>query len=86
MQYFIKAVAALALVAVLATAPAAPAWADAAADYKAGRAAEKAGDFDTAIRIYTRIIQSGLTVISGVIIDLWIGVSNPPVHGFVNNP
>ena len=59
MRYFLKAFAALSLVAVLAAAPAAPVWADARADFMAARAADKAGNWDESIRLYTKVIQSG---------------------------
>ena len=59
MRYFIKTFAALALVAILATGPAAPASADARADFMAARAAKNAGKLDEAIRLYTKVIQAG---------------------------
>lgn len=59
MKYFVRAFAALALVAILATASAAPAWADARADFQTAFAAKRAGNLDQAIRFYTKVIESG---------------------------
>ena len=58
-RYFIKAFAAFAFVAVLVSAPVVPARANAFTDFTAATAAKKAGNLDTAIRLYTRVIQSG---------------------------
>ncbi len=59
MRYFVKAFAAFALVAALASAPVVPAWANALADFNAARAAKNEGNLDAAIRLYTKVIQSG---------------------------
>ncbi len=59
MQYFVRASAALALVVILATASAAPAWADARADFQTAFAAKRAGNLAKAIRFYTKAIESG---------------------------
>ena len=59
MRNFIKAFAAFVIVAVLASAPVVPAWANAFADFTAATAAKKAGNFAAAIRLYTKVIQSG---------------------------
>lgn len=59
MQYFIKGFVAAAFVAVLASAPAAPVWANAYDDFKVATAAMTAGKLDEAIRLFTRVIESG---------------------------
>ncbi len=59
MRYFTQVFAALAFAAILASTPAAPAWADVGADFNAAKAAHNARNYDAAIGLYTKVIQSG---------------------------